>query len=145
MIRREHHKFYFKPGDVGTLNDEAYSYYLDEITLLNSDSINMGDGVVFGEHCWINAYGGVTFGDGAGIGPRSIIHSANHVIRDGVYVLDEWEPRPVVIGHRCWLGAGCIVLPGTRLGADCIAGAGSLLSGDYPAGSRIRNDKARPR
>jgi maltose O-acetyltransferase len=45
------------------------------------------------------------------------------------------EIRPVVIGERCYIGAGAIVLPGAVIGDEAIIGAGALVRGEIPPGS----------
>jgi maltose O-acetyltransferase len=45
------------------------------------------------------------------------------------------EIRPVTIGERCYIGAGCIILPGSVVGDEAIVGAGSLVRGEIPARS----------
>lgn len=35
----------------------------------------------------------------------------------------------VVIGDDTFLGAGCIILPGSRIGKFCVIGAGSVVKG----------------
>jgi maltose O-acetyltransferase len=44
------------------------------------------------------------------------------------------EVLPVVIGERCYIGAGAIVLPGTTMGDGAVIGAGSIVRGEIPAG-----------
>ena len=144
MIRREHTKFYLREGDVASLGQGCY--YLDCITLLNDDAIFLGDDVIFGADCWINGYGTVVIESGAMIGPGTIIHSANHARdEDGNFLRDKWDPQQTVIGKGVWLGAGCILTPGTRIGDGSVAGAGAILSGIYKNGSRILANKATSR
>ena len=45
------------------------------------------------------------------------------------------EVARVVIGERCYLGAGVIVLPGVRIGDGAVIGAGSIVRGEIPAGA----------
>jgi maltose O-acetyltransferase len=45
------------------------------------------------------------------------------------------EVRPVVIGERCYIGAGTIVLPGAVIGDEAIIGAGALVRGEIPPGT----------
>jgi maltose O-acetyltransferase len=45
------------------------------------------------------------------------------------------EVRPVTIGAGTYIGAGCLILPGTSIGDGVIIGAGSVVRGDIPAGS----------
>jgi len=54
------------------------------------------------------------------------------------------EVRPVVIGQRCYIGAGTLVLPGATIGDDAIVGAGALVRGEIPAGSVAVGAPARP-
>jgi maltose O-acetyltransferase len=50
---------------------------------------------------------------------------------------------PVVIGKRAFIGAGAIILAGSRVGDDAIVGAGTVVSGDIPAGSIVAGNPAK--
>ncbi len=50
---------------------------------------------------------------------------------------------PVEIGERVFVGAGAIILPGSRLGDDSMVAAGTVVSGDVPAGSMVAGHPAR--
>lgn len=132
MIRREHQKYPLRSGDAAQVGEG--SVYLDAITLLNDWGIVIGDRVSIGAGCWLNGFGGIEIGSDTMIGPGVVIHSANHKIVDGVVDPDEWDEQPVTIGRGCWIGAGCIVLPGTTLDDGCVVGAGSVLHGHYGGG-----------
>ena len=43
----------------------------------------------------------------------------------------------VYIGRNVFVGAGCIILPGTQIGDNCIIGAGTVCSGQIPENSVI--------
>jgi maltose O-acetyltransferase len=45
------------------------------------------------------------------------------------------EVRPVVIEAGVYIGAGCLILPGTTIGRGAIIGAGSVVIGNIPDGS----------
>ena len=45
--------------------------------------------------------------------------------------------RDVHIGNNVFIGAGCLVLPGTTIGDNCIIGAGVVCSGKIPPNSVI--------
>ena len=49
----------------------------------------------------------------------------------------------VYIGDNVFIGAGCIILPGTRIGNNCIVGAGTVCSGIIPDNSVIAGNKWR--
>lgn len=49
----------------------------------------------------------------------------------------------VRIGDWSFLGAGCIVLPGSTIGKYCIIGAGAVVKGDIPDYSVVAGNPAR--
>ena len=51
--------------------------------------------------------------------------------------------RDVHIGKNVFIGAGCIILPGTCIGDNCIIGAGTVCSGNIPENSIVTGDKWR--
>lgn len=63
------------------------------------------------------------------------------VVHDDARRLDGIRPgagdgtvAPVVLRRGCYLGAGCIVLPGVTVGERAVVGAGALVTRDVPAG-----------
>lgn len=75
--------------------------------------------------CYIQAKNGIIFGENVYIGPSVKIISANHDIEN----LDTHaEAKPIIIGDKCWIGAGAIILPGVELGEKVIVGAGSVVT-----------------
>lgn len=46
----------------------------------------------------------------------------------------EGTVAPVVLKRGCYLGAGCMVLPGVTVGERAIVGAGAVVTRDVPAG-----------
>jgi maltose O-acetyltransferase len=98
--------------------------------------VSLQPGVVIDEsHAWH-----ITIGDEVTIAP-------------GVIVLahDASTKRPlgytriglVHIGHRVFIGAGSVVMPGVRIGDDAIVGAGSVVTGDIEAGCVVAGNPAR--
>ena len=49
--------------------------------------------------------------------------------------------KDVYIGNNVFVGAGCVILPGTRIGDNCIIGAGTVCSGDIPENSVVVGGK----
>ena len=47
----------------------------------------------------------------------------------------------VHIGQNVFVGAGCIILPGTHIGNNCIIGAGTVCAGYIPENSVIVGEK----
>ena len=49
--------------------------------------------------------------------------------------------KDVYIGNNVFIGAGCIILPGTRIGDNCIIGAGTVCLGIIPDDSVVVGEK----
>jgi acetyltransferase-like isoleucine patch superfamily enzyme len=94
----------------------------------------VGDDVDFALDVLVTAGGGVTIGDRVLIGYRTQILSSNHVI-DGKKPIfySGHVKKPVVIENDVWIGASCIILPGTRIGEGAVIAAGSVVTKDVPA------------
>jgi maltose O-acetyltransferase len=73
----------------------------------------------------------ITIGDECTVGPAAIIlaHDASIQKHIGRTLI-----APVHIGHRVFVGAGAIVLPGSTIGDNSIIGAGAVVRGEIPAG-----------
>jgi maltose O-acetyltransferase len=75
----------------------------------------------------------VTLGDDVFIGPNVVLSTAGHPIDAPTRVSGvEWA-KPIAIGHRVWLGAGVVVVPGVTIGTNTTIGAGSVVTKDIPA------------
>jgi maltose O-acetyltransferase len=86
-------------------------------------------------HPWL-----ITIGDDTGLSPGTIVmvHDASmkhHVGRTRI--------ARVEIGKRVFVGAGAIILPGSRIGDDSIVGAGAVVRGDVPPGSLVVGNPAK--
>lgn len=125
---------YFRPSDAKKVGEG--SFYMDHITWLNSDSIELGVRVAFNNSCYVNGYGGLKIGDRTGLGPGVMIHTANHGIDPSLPIVDQgWDKRPVTIGSDCYIGMGVIIVPGVNIGDNVIIGAGSVVTKDIPSNS----------
>jgi maltose O-acetyltransferase len=86
-------------------------------------------------HPWL-----ISIGDGSGLSPGVIVmvHDASMQHHTGFTRI-----APVVIGKRVFVGAGAIILPGTRIGDGSVVGAGALVRGDVPPGSVVVGNPAK--
>lgn len=50
---------------------------------------------------------------------------------------------PVVLARGCYLGAGCMVLPGVTIGERAVVAAGAVVTRDVPAGAVVAGVPAR--
>ena len=79
---------------------------------------------------------------------NSIILAHDYSPECGMIAIGKGDPqnekkvvRDVYIGHNVFIGAGCIVLPGTHIGSNCVIGAGTVCSGNIPENSIITGGK----
>jgi acetyltransferase-like isoleucine patch superfamily enzyme len=55
----------------------------------------------------------------------------------------EGTVAPVVLRRGCYLGAGCLILPGVTVGERAVVGAGAVVTRDVPAGKVVVGVPAR--
>ena len=94
----------------------------------------IGDNVAMNNGVWINAVGGVHIGDNTIIGPKVVIHSANHRFErlDIPIQKQGHAKKAVVIEEDVWIAALCVILPGVRIGRGSVIGAGAVVTHDIP-------------
>lgn len=98
-------------------------------------NITLGKGVFINSGCQFQDQGGITIGDNALIGPKTVIATLNHG-----FIPEErgsLDPKPVKIGKRVWIGANVTVLPGVTIGNNSIIGAGAVVTKDVPANTIV--------
>ena len=76
----------------------------------------------------------ITIGDESGLSPGVVVmaHDASMKHHMGFTRIAR-----VVIGNRVFVGAGAIILPGSRIGDDSIVGAGAVVRGGVPPDSLV--------
>lgn len=107
-------------------------------TVIVGKGISLGNNVwksfALSGGCYIQGGNGVHIGDDTIFAPGVKIISANH----GSTKMKGWiDSDPLRIGHRCWIGANVVILPGVQIGDDCIIGAGAVVTKSFPSGSFI--------
>lgn len=104
--------------------------------------LELGDGTFIARgvyldpgHPWL-----IEVGDDSGLSPGVIVmtHDASMRRHTG-----HTRIARVVIGNRVFVGAGAILLPGSRIGDDSIIGAGAVVRGDVPPGSLVVGNPAK--
>ncbi len=90
--------------------------------------------VTIGDYCAINSFaklfghGGIEIGDYTQIGPDCLITTTGHDYQKDLKASFE----KIQIGQWAWVGAKCVILPGTNIGDHSIIGAGSIVTRDIP-------------
>ena len=88
--------------------------------------ISIGSLVFFNYNCIVVCKGNVKIGDGTVFGPNVSIFDHNHKYSiNGVS--SEMSVGSVIIGEKCWIGAGSTILKGFVIGDGCIIGAGTIF------------------
>jgi acetyltransferase-like isoleucine patch superfamily enzyme len=107
--------------------------------------LRIGDRCVIGRGSHVVAHACVSIGDDVFTGPYVYITDQNHGYADPDMPIGRQMPvnDPVTIGPGSWLGAGAIVLPGTRIGRNVVVAAGAVVRGDVPDHSVVAGVPAR--
>lgn len=101
---------------------------------VTSPVLRIGARCSIGRGSYVVAHRSVVIGDDVMTGPHCYITDQNHVYADPHTPVGlQWPADdPVAIGSGSWLGAGAIVLPGSRLGRNTVVGAGAVVRGAFP-------------
>jgi serine acetyltransferase len=96
--------------------------------------LRIGDRCVIGRGSHIVAHHSLLIGDDVFTGPYVYITDQNHGYADPHVPIGRQMPlnAAVHIGSGSWLGAGAVVLPGTRIGCNVVVAAGSVVRGTVP-------------
>lgn len=99
-----------------------------------SPILRVGERCLIGRGSHLVAHRSLVIHDDVITGPDCYITDQNHVYVDpDVPIGRQWPTDdPVEIGAGSWLGAGCVILPGTRLGRNTVVAAGSVVRGEHP-------------
>jgi maltose O-acetyltransferase len=100
------------------------------------ENFTMRDGCIIDySHAWH-----IEIGDDVTLAPR--VHIIAHDASTWNY-LGYTKIKNVKIGHRVFIGASSIILPGVTVGNDVIIGAGSVVTKDIPDNSLVAGNPAK--
>lgn len=137
--RREAYRPYFlRFGKDVRIGEGCRFYHPQRISLDDDVRINV-NALVYGS-------GGVHIGRHARIGPRCLMHSANHDVSVGPLAFFErgYSYESVWIGDNCLISANVSLLAGTRLAAGNFVACGAVVTqGSYDADTRLAGIPAR--
>lgn len=110
------------------------------------NNIHIGDNVSINIRCILIDCNKITIGNNVLIAPGVQINTSTHPVELIDRLTPDWQPGsdayrwhtyalPITIEDDCWIGAGCIILPGVTIGRGSVIGAGSVVNKDIPANS----------
>ena len=79
---------------------------------------------------YINASGGLKFGNDVEIGPNTTIATVNHYKYD---YRKKGFKQGITIGNHVWIGANCVITAGVNIGDNVVIGAGCIIRQDIPS------------
>ena len=114
------------------------------VRIKHRENLTLGDGVCINDDVWINAVGGVTIGNNVLIGPKVVIHSANHKFSNPEIPITEQGHtlKPVIIEDDVWVGASTVILAGVTIGEGAVVGAGSVVTKNVEAYTVVAGNPA---
>jgi virginiamycin A acetyltransferase len=98
-----------------------------------SGDVVIGEDCVLNSGCVIYTGHGVTLGRAVLVAANVTFAATNHEYRRADRLIREQGFAPsrggIVVEDDVWIGAGCVLLDGTRIGRGAVIGAGSLVRG----------------
>ncbi len=104
--------------------------------------ISLGSDVFFNRNCNLVCRERVVVGDHVSFGHNVCIIDHDHKFSAAGASPSEYKTGEIVIEEGCWIGAGAIILRGTRIGAHSVIGAGCIVHGEIPAHSLVKGERS---
>ena len=108
-------------------------------------AIYLEDHVIIGPNCILYGAGVIRLGEYSHLGPGSMIISQSAVVDDEsrFSVAPKMILEPVELGKGTWIGAGAVIVGGTKLGDGCTVSPNSVVCGEYGPGTTLVGNPAR--
>ena len=104
------------------------------IEVNNNAQMLIGSNVKVNTGCKFVCRERIEIGEGTEFGPNVLIYDHDHDFRvPGGIKTRQYKTTPVIIGKNVWVGAGSIILRGTRIGDNAVIAAGSIVKQDVPS------------
>jgi acetyltransferase-like isoleucine patch superfamily enzyme len=108
-------------------------------TIVHAYNLSIGKNFTVTRNALIEAYGGITLGDGCSLGPNVVVMSRDHntLARHGYTSTTASVVRPVTLGHGVWVGANSFVRAGVSIGDDAVVAPCSAVLANVPARAHV--------
>ncbi|VTS27299.1 galacturonic acid acetyl transferase [Streptococcus pseudoporcinus] len=112
------------------------------IRVRNGGELRVGKNISLNHGCMIVSREKIVIGDDVQFGPNVFLYDHDHDYKtEGGISSGKYKTSPIIIEKDVWLGAGTIVLRGTKIGAGSVVAAGSVIKGCFPRNSLIYQPK----
>lgn len=115
------------------------------VKIHNAKNFEVGNNVRIGENSYINASGGLIFGNNIQLGPKVFIWTTNHN-----YFSPKKLPfdnikihKKIFINDNVWIGANTTLIPGITIGEGAVIAMGSVVTKDVPACAVVGGNPAK--
>lgn len=101
------------------------------VNIANVNNIEIGSNVAINAEVYLVASDSkIIIGNDVLIAPRCVLQTQNHLYKNRFELIRNQgsESNDIIIENDVWLGANCIVLPGTKISTGCVVGAGSIVT-----------------
>lgn len=110
--------------------------YLGTHILNQNGQFTIGEKSHLGAYCHANVcHGNITIGDHVAIGPHCSLIAYSNDYESGKLVTEVRKQEDISIGNNVFIGANCVVLPGTIIKDNVVVGANSLVKGTLESNS----------
>jgi len=135
----------FHPENI-SLDEEVYVGHYAILKGYFKNELIVGRGSWIGQACFLHAGGGITIGEGVGVGPHVCILTSTHDAAPGRPIMSgPIEFAPVVLEDGCDIGVGAILLPGVTVGKNAQVGAGAVVTRSVAPNTTVVGNPAKPR
>ena len=99
-------------------------------TIVGSGPLTIGEKTFINAGCYFEAVAPISIGADTAIGMQAMFVTSAHPIDENGRFSTEAQPKPVVVGNNCWIGARAMVLPGVTIGDGVVVAAGAVVARD---------------
>ena len=104
-------------------------------------TVRIGNGCFFNNYCTVASQNSIQIGDGTLFGENVKIYDHNHCYQDvNIPIKDQgYTSAPIIIGKHCWIASNVTILKGVTIGDNCVIGAGCTIYKDIPNNAIVVN------
>jgi acetyltransferase-like isoleucine patch superfamily enzyme len=95
-----------------------------------TDKIEIGEGTIVGDHCFMDGRDKLTIGNHVDIASQVLMYNSEHDIHSSDFYAD--KTAPVTIEDYVFIGPRVIILPGVKIGKGAVVAAGAVVTKDVP-------------